>query len=854
MSKDLSKIIAETKKELLKLLQNSPLGKRAINRALENRFSIKMINIALDELIRQKVVAYGADGTICLQNQAAATGPVREAGEKVWCKLQINLKYGIDGQVIATNAYAIAEDGKGADIKILDENLLYDDLYLLNGDRILVETVGTNSKGKPVGRIRELDLSSRPKHIHGMVGQYSDGEFFLQPVGNHSRLNFDVELSTKNSGGASAGSLARVKISQYPTISNPHLVAEMDCEFGDSNDPESFEKCFLSCYGLSLAFPDDAMAQIESISDPTEDEIKRLCEEEGFEDLRGLLTTTTDPDDAKDFDDASSIEKLVDKDGKTIYVLYQHIANVAHYALPNTPIFAEAAKRGTSVYLHKTVVPMFHPNLSNGVCSLNPNVDRLALTTILIFDEHGNSLESATLKSGKVLRPRMCQSIIHSAKRMTYSQNQQAIDKKPITLVDDEKTDRAIKDKIAKETALSRALDERRRERDCLTFDRPDKKAVFDKKSGKLCKIHKEPEEESHRVVENFALATNEYHAMIVNAFNEPSADEDAPFTIPYIHRFHDDPIPDKIAQTKQKLDALGVCSEILPDEVNPLFVQRLLGQTADKNVKDFLEVLVLRTLQRASYESALSGHFGLKLDNYAQVTSPIRRIGDTFNQVVDILLINMKVKTANGTKTFHDLVSYMIKTKNKTSPEIVKKRQQIREMVKKYLMAEFKRQYGINDVYAYAAELARTATQTELEAERAESEMLVRWCCFTMEDYLDNKDENGNDVYYNARIISVDGDRVDVEILDAPFTNFVGTLKTEGYEYKINLHDGTKNIIKVKLVTADKFNKILTFEENPTLRQKRKLASEDVYVPMTCAKAPQGKKSKKNQKGSGRD
>jgi ribonuclease R len=337
-------------------------------------------------------------------------------------------------------------------------------------------------------------------------------------------------------------------------------------------------------YHLPTEFPRDVLDKVKGI--PETIDVRQL---EGREDLRKEFIVTIDPDDARDFDDAIHVERI-----GSGWRLGVHIADVAAYVEPDSPLDREARRRGNSVYLPDRVIPMLPERLSNGVCSLNPGVDRLTHSAFIHFDKHG------TAKSARFAR-----SVIRSVHRLTYKQAYAILTAAP-------------SDELGKRLhlawELAALLRQKRFERGALDLDFPEVK-VWVNKAGHPIKLERVENDKSHQLIEEFMLVAN-----------EAVARELKKRAIPTIYRIHENPEPEKLAEYREFV--LGFNYKV-GDLTHRAELQRLLASFRGKPEEQPLKVALLKSLKRARYSPQPLGHYGLAKANYLHFTSPIRRYAD---------------------------------------------------------------------------------------------------------------------------------------------------------------------------------------------------------------------------------
>ena len=337
-------------------------------------------------------------------------------------------------------------------------------------------------------------------------------------------------------------------------------------------------------YHLPAEFPKDVLDQAERISEQIG--ARQL---EGREDLRKEFIVTIDPDDARDFDDAIQVEKT-----KSGWRLGVHIADVAAYVEPGSALDREARRRGNSVYLPDRVIPMLPERLSNGVCSLNPGVDRLTHSVFINFD-----------KNGVAKSARFAHSVIRSAHRLTYKQAYAILTSPPRD---------QLGERLHLAWELAALLRQKRFEHGSLDLDFPEVKVWVDKQ-GHPVRLERVENDESHQLIEEFMLAAN-----------EAVARELKKHAIPTVYRVHENPDPEKLAEYREFVLSFNYR---VGDLTHRAELQRLLASIRGKPEEQALKVALLKSLKRARYSPQPLGHYGLAKANYLHFTSPIRRYAD---------------------------------------------------------------------------------------------------------------------------------------------------------------------------------------------------------------------------------
>lgn len=365
--------------------------------------------------------------------------------------------------------------------------------------------------------------------------------------------------------------------------------------FGSADNAKSGAKAYMLVNGLHVEFPDDVLYEASklNIDDPDPDEVSRRL------DLRGEPIFTIDGADTKDIDDAVSIART-----DTGYKLGVHIADVSHYVKKGSALDKEAFTRGTSIYYADQVVPMLPKELSNGICSLNPNVDRLAFSCLMEVSAQG-----------KLLGYRFEKSVIRSRVKGVYSEVNKILD----GIADDaikEKYSRVI-DRIPIMRELAEILEKNRTDRGAPDIDTPEAKIITDE-NGICIDVKQRERGVAERIIEEFMLMANNSAAAL--AMKEK---------IPFVYRVHEPPAPEKLITLNETLTALGVNPDNIGENSTAADLARILRDNKDGDKYVVINRIVLRTMMKAKYSEQPLGHYGLVMPEYAHFTSPIRRYAD---------------------------------------------------------------------------------------------------------------------------------------------------------------------------------------------------------------------------------
>ncbi len=479
--------------------------------------------------------------------------------------------------------FLIPETPGEPDIFIAAENIG----TAMHGDRVVARI----SRDEPYGRIkgrREGRVIRILERAHDtIVGTLQRSRNFYYVVPDDPRFVHDIyvrpERDQRLGTSASVGDKVVVRMEPWESRHvNPE--GEIIEVLGPASAPGIDMLSIIRKYHLPAEFPKDVLDQAERISEKID---ARQLEER--EDLRNEFIVTIDPDDARDFDDAIQVETT-----RSGWRLGVHIADVATYVKPGSTLDREARQRGNSVYLPDRVIPMLPERLSNGVCSLNPGVDRLTHSVFVQFDKHG------VVKSA-----RFAHSVIRSAHRLTYKQAYAILTSPP--------RDR-LGERLHLAWELAALLRRKRFEHGALDLDFPEVKVWVDKR-GHPTRLERVENDESHQLIEEFMLAAN-----------EAVARELKKRAIPTIYRVHENPDPEKLAEYREFVLSFNYK---VGDLTHRAELQRLLASIDGKPEEQALKVALLKSLKRARYAPQPLGHYGLAKANYLHFTSPIRRYAD---------------------------------------------------------------------------------------------------------------------------------------------------------------------------------------------------------------------------------
>ncbi len=473
----------------------------------------------------------------------------------------------------------------------------------ISGDRVRASVIHQKWRGKArsgrspfIGQIEEVLQRGRDSFV-GVLFERG-GAWFVEPSGRS--LYEPVLIRDPHVKNARAGDQVVIELLHYP---DDHYVPEgvITRVLGEAGRPDVETEAIIVAHGLRTEFPPDAVRQAAKAAKAFEKEARSA---QAREDITKTFTLTIDPPDAKDFDDAITIDHDAGADQWTLGV---HIADVAHFVPPRSALDEEARQRGNSVYLPRLVIPMLPEALSNGVCSLQEGVPRFAKSAFITFDHRG-----------KVLFQRLASTMLASDKRLTYIEAQALIDGDKTRARKHARTGTAYTDELIETVRrcdrLARILRKRRHRDGMIVLDLPQVELVFDD-DGHVIDAVPEDDAFTHTIIEMFMVEANEAVARTFDALD-----------VPLLRRIHPDPVPGDIDELRMYARGIG---QGLPDEPTRHDLQRLLDATRDTPASRAIHFAVLRTLATASYSPALIGHFALASDHYAHFTSPIRRYPD---------------------------------------------------------------------------------------------------------------------------------------------------------------------------------------------------------------------------------
>lgn len=473
-------------------------------------------------------------------------------------------------------------DGRDEDIYIDAKNMN----GALNNDLVVVEELKGQNGKKTEGRVVKV----LKKENNLIVGEYKiiDGNPHFIP--DDKKLRMEIILDNKDLDDLVDGH--KIQVSIVKEMGKYKYLGEVVKIIGHKNDPGVDILSIIYDHGINDVFTDEVMEEVNALPSEVLDSDRK-----GRKDLTDMTIFTIDGDDTKDIDDAISISKKGEN-----YILGVHIADVSYYVKEGTALYKEAYSRGTSVYLVDRVVPMLPHKLSNGICSLNPNVDRLAISCIMEITPNG-----------KIVSHDIFESIIRSRIQMTY--------KKVNKILNDEETPEGyepFKDDLKLMWELAKILRKEKLSRGYLDFDVDEPKILVDENCKPYDVVLRE-RGKGENMIEDFMIAANETVAEHVFYMG-----------LPFVYRVHEVPDNEKVEQFLNSISMLGY--HVVGDRnfVYPKSMKKILDQLRDKEGFEILSTLLLRCMKKAVYKPENLGHYGLASKCYTHFTSPIRRFPDT--------------------------------------------------------------------------------------------------------------------------------------------------------------------------------------------------------------------------------
>jgi ribonuclease R len=528
------------------------------------------------EALRRRLIAMTRDGQL-IRNRRGGFIPVDER----------NL---IRGRVIAHPdgfGFLVPEEG-GDDLFLSGKQMR----SLLHGDRAVVQVAGIDRRGRREGAL--VEVLERANHT--LVGRLHIESSVAFMVADNKRITQDILIPGDKLGEAKAGQIVKVEIVKQPSFRSQPIGKVLGV-VGDHMAPGMEIEVAIHSHGLPHEFSTAVLNEADELGDQV-----RADDKQGRLDLRHLPLVTIDGEDARDFDDAVYCEP-VEQSGQTQWRLLVAIADVAHYVDINSALDKEAYERATSVYFPGRVIPMLPEGISNGLCSLNPAVDRLAMVCEMQINQQG-----------EIVSHSFHEAVFRSQARLTYNQVASALVDK------DEAECKRLADvlpHLKNLHALYDCMAKARKKRGSIDFDTTETRIVFND-DQRIESIYPTIRNDAHKIIEECMIAANICAASFISKHKVPS-----------LYRVHDLPDDDKLEDLRGFLKDLGLRLGEPQRKIESSDYAKLTDEIKDRDDRHVIQVLLLRSMRQAMYKPENSGHFGLALDNYAHFTSPIRRYPD---------------------------------------------------------------------------------------------------------------------------------------------------------------------------------------------------------------------------------
>lgn len=486
---------------------------------------------------------------------------------------------------LANPKYAyIVSDETEEDVRVFTEKLM----FAMGGDRVKVKVYGASNSDRQEGEVVEILERAKDE----IVGKLELSKNFAFLVPDFKKLYFDVFVGEHDLLQANNGDKVVVKVTEWPTSKDKSPIGKVVRVFGPAGENEAEINSIMAEFGLPFEFPENVEQEAEAIPIViTEAEIARR------RDFRNVTTFTIDPLDAKDFDDALSIQQL--ENGH--WEIGVHIADVTHYIQEKSSLEKEAYHRATSVYLVDRTIPMLPEKLSNGLCSLRPQEEKLTFSAVFELDEKGKLYDQWIGKT-----------VIYSDRRFTYEEAQQRIE----TGEGDFASEILTLNKIALE------LKDKRFKNGAISFETVEVKFKLDEQ-GKPLSVYIKERKDAHKLIEEFMLLANRKVAEFVFNMKKTKTRNTM------VYRTHDAPDPDKLTNFSMFAKRFGYSLDLESVDKISNELNKLAEQTEGKPEQNVLQNLAIRTMAKAKYTTEPLGHFGLGFGHYSHFTSPIRRYPD---------------------------------------------------------------------------------------------------------------------------------------------------------------------------------------------------------------------------------
>ncbi|MDE6558821.1 MAG: ribonuclease R [Muribaculaceae bacterium] len=574
----------------MKQTKSKTQGLRLKKKELRDRI-LDFLNANKNQSFNYKQVAFGIDTTSPAQRNDVINMLDELVAEEILLEVSLG-KYRVkpNTRTEAEGIFVRRSNGKNA-VLIDDEQIMVaerNSMHALNGDRVRVEVSAARSGADQEAKVLEI-LEVKDQVF---IGTLNVEKNYASVVTDSKFLAADIVIPRRQLKGGKSGDKVIARITQW-TDDQMNPRGEIVDILGKKGENTAEMHAILAEFGLPYKYPEAVEQAAEKIdAGITKAEVAKR------EDFRNVTTFTIDPRDAKDFDDALSIRQLANGN----WEVGVHIADVTHYVTPNSIIDKEARERATSVYLVDRTIPMLPERLSNGICSLRPNEEKLTFSAIFELDDKAN-----------VVNYRIGRTVIKSDRRFTYEEAQEVIE--------------TGKGDYAKEIltldSLAKQLRRRRYDAGALEFDRAEVRFEIDKE-GRPVSVYFKESKDANKLIEEFMLLAN---LTVAESIGKVKAGKKAKN---FVYRVHDNPDPEKISNFAQIASRFGykINPEGKAKEVNK-GLNRLLKDVKGKGEENMLSILAIRSMAKAVYTTDNVGHYGLALDYYTHFTSPIRRYPD---------------------------------------------------------------------------------------------------------------------------------------------------------------------------------------------------------------------------------
>jgi len=562
-------------KKLFKRNASKRFNAKQIIRKLKLANSRDSVQDALDKLTKKETIRHLGENKYKLNyTDARIPGARGGSGEKTVYEGRVDMTR-------SGSAYIVI-DGLADDIHVSAKFLK----TALNGDTVKINSWHPRGRNKPEGEVLEV-LERGSEHF---IGTFSKSQKYGFVIVDKLNMPVDIMVFPEEQNEAGDGDKVVVKVTKWHDKGRKSPVGKITTVLGKSGTSDIEMKSILINNGFNLDFPEDVLAEVEAFPDGVDEgevSVRR--------DMRAIATFTIDPVDAKDFDDALSIEYFEDGSCE----IGVHIADVTHYVKPKTALDKEAYLRSTSVYLVDRVLPMLPERLSNGLCSLRPNEDKYTFSAVFKFD-----------KKDKLVGKWFGKTLTHSDRRFAYEEAQVVIETGEGDMA------KEIKDMAR----IARKMRKQRFKEGAIAFESEEVRFKLDENAVPI-DVYVKERKEANLLIEDYMLLANKEVAIFVNKKEKPE--------IPYIYRIHDLPNPDKVAEFARFAFELGVKMKTDTPEQIAQSYNNLAKEAEENDALKMLQPIAIRTMAKAEYSPDNIGHYGLGFEFYAHFTSPIRRYSD---------------------------------------------------------------------------------------------------------------------------------------------------------------------------------------------------------------------------------